>query len=87
MQGPITVFDDGAYAGDAQIQDLPPGTERLISYAMDLDTEVAPTSTRRAGAACERARSLKGTLQITATSTAGRRRTSSRTRARRPRRC
>jgi len=43
MQGPITVFDDGAYAGDAQIQDLPPGSERLISYAMDLDTEVAPT--------------------------------------------
>jgi hypothetical protein len=42
MQGPITVFDDNAYAGDAQIQDLPPGTERLISYAMDLDTEVAP---------------------------------------------
>jgi hypothetical protein len=44
MQGPITVFDDGAYAGDAQIQDLPPDTERLISYAMDLDTEVAPES-------------------------------------------
>ncbi len=45
MQGPITVFDDGAYAGDAQIQDLPPKSERLVSYAMDLDTEVAPTST------------------------------------------
>ena len=42
MQGPITVFDGGAYAGDAQIEDLPPGTERLISYALDLDTEVAP---------------------------------------------
>jgi hypothetical protein len=42
MQGPITVFDDGAYAGDAQIQDLAPKSERLISYAMDLDTEVAP---------------------------------------------
>jgi hypothetical protein len=42
MQGPVTVFDDGAYAGDAQIDDLPPGTERLVSYALDLDTEVAP---------------------------------------------
>ena len=42
MQGPITVFDDGAYAGDARIEDLQPGTERLISYAIDLDTEVAP---------------------------------------------
>lgn len=41
MQGPITVFDAGSYAGDAQIEDLPPGTERLLSYAVDLDTEVA----------------------------------------------
>ncbi|MEX2120659.1 MAG: hypothetical protein WD847_13785 [Pirellulales bacterium] len=41
MQGPITVFDGGAYAGDARIDDLPPGSERLISYALDLDVEVA----------------------------------------------
>ncbi|MCA9473096.1 MAG: hypothetical protein MRJ96_11295 [Nitrospirales bacterium] len=40
MQGPITVFDDNAYAGDAQIKDLPPGQDRLISYALDLNTEV-----------------------------------------------
>ena len=26
MQGPITVFDGGAYAGDAKIDDLQPGT-------------------------------------------------------------
>jgi hypothetical protein len=38
MQGPITVFDGGAYAGDAKIEDLQPGTERLISYALDLDS-------------------------------------------------
>jgi hypothetical protein len=44
MQGPVTVFDDGTYAGDARIEDLPPGGERLISYALDLDTEVAPES-------------------------------------------
>jgi hypothetical protein len=44
LQGPITVFDNGAYAGDARIQDLQPGTERLISYAVDLATEVAPTA-------------------------------------------
>ncbi|MCC6141946.1 MAG: hypothetical protein IT389_15180 [Nitrospira sp.] len=42
MQGPITVFDGGAYAGDAQIQDLAPGHDRLISYALDLNTEVEP---------------------------------------------
>jgi hypothetical protein len=42
MQGPITVFDGGVYAGDARIEDLPPGGQRLISYGIDLDTEVAP---------------------------------------------
>jgi hypothetical protein len=42
MQGPITVFDGGGYAGDAKIEDLPPNAQRLISYAIDLDTEVAP---------------------------------------------
>ena len=45
MQGPITVFDGGEYAGDARIEDLAPGSERLISYALDLDTEVAPVGT------------------------------------------
>jgi hypothetical protein len=39
MQGPITVFDGGEYAGDAQIEDIAPGASRLISYALDLDVE------------------------------------------------
>ncbi|MBV8316223.1 MAG: hypothetical protein JOZ53_14880 [Planctomycetaceae bacterium] len=42
MQGPITVFDDDAYAGDARIEDLAPGQDRLISYALDLKVEVEP---------------------------------------------
>ena len=42
MQGPITVFDGGTYAGDARIGDLQPGHERIISYALDLKTEVVP---------------------------------------------
>jgi len=41
MQGPITVFDGGTYAGDAKIEDLAPGAERLVSYALDLATEVS----------------------------------------------
>ncbi|MBI3781629.1 MAG: hypothetical protein HY278_11335, partial [candidate division NC10 bacterium] len=45
MQGPITVFDGGIYAGDARIEDLPPGQERIISYALDLKTEVVPQAT------------------------------------------
>lgn len=40
QQGPITVFDGGSYAGDAQIADLPAGSEVFISYAVDLETEV-----------------------------------------------
>lgn len=42
MQGPITVFEGGVYAGDARIDDLPPGQDRLLSYALDLKTEVEP---------------------------------------------
>lgn len=42
MQGPITLFDSGSYAGDGRIEDLPPGQDRLISYALDLKTEVEP---------------------------------------------
>ncbi|MDQ3814714.1 MAG: DUF4139 domain-containing protein [Armatimonadota bacterium] len=34
--GPITVFQDGVYAGDAQINNVQPGEDRLISYAVDL---------------------------------------------------
>jgi len=42
MGGAITVFDGGVYAGDALIEDVVPGDERLISYAMDLAVEVDP---------------------------------------------
>ena len=40
MQGPITVFEGNSYAGDARILDLQPKEERLLSYAVDLGTEV-----------------------------------------------
>ena len=42
MQGPITVFDANTYAGDARMEDLAAGQERLISYALDIKTEVEP---------------------------------------------
>lgn len=42
MQGPIAVYDDEHYAGDARILDLQPGEERFISYAIDTGTEVLP---------------------------------------------
>ncbi|HUW84551.1 MAG TPA: hypothetical protein VMZ31_17340 [Phycisphaerae bacterium] len=37
MQGPVTVLDGGAYAGDARLGDVSPGQKRLISYALDLE--------------------------------------------------
>jgi len=38
--GPLTVFDAGAYAGEALMETLKAGDRRLISYAVDLGTRV-----------------------------------------------
>ena len=40
MQGPVTIYEDGSYAGDARLMDLQPNEERLLSYAIDLGSEV-----------------------------------------------
>jgi hypothetical protein len=37
--GPITLFDEGVYAGDARMEDIPPGDSRIVSYAVDLTLE------------------------------------------------
>jgi hypothetical protein len=63
MQGPLTVFDGGVYAGDAKIPDLPPKSERLVSYALDLDVEVAPTTENRPERLVS-ARIVKGVLEL-----------------------
>lgn len=39
MQGPVTVFEDGMYAGDARLTDTQRGEKRLLSYALDLAGE------------------------------------------------
>ncbi len=38
--GPVTIFRDGGYAGDAQIGNVQPGEERLLTYAADLELVV-----------------------------------------------
>ena len=38
--GPITVYDSGAYGGEALMETLKAGDQRLISYAVDLGTRV-----------------------------------------------
>ncbi len=39
--GPVTVFDAGAYAGEALMETLKTGDKRLISYGVDLGTRVS----------------------------------------------
>ncbi|MDY3561201.1 DUF4139 domain-containing protein [Gemmata sp. JC673] len=43
-QGPVTVFEGSVYAGDTRVLDVQPNEERLVSYAIDLGTEVDPTA-------------------------------------------
>ncbi|HEY4320873.1 MAG TPA: hypothetical protein VGM77_06775 [Gemmatimonadales bacterium] len=63
QQGPITVLDKGAYAGDARIDDVPPGQERLLSYGIDLDLLVDNSKGTQTGAVVT-ARINKGALLI-----------------------
>jgi hypothetical protein len=64
MQGPITVFEGSNYAGDARILDLQPNEERLISYAVDLGTEVNPVPSTDNGRLTE-IKAVKGILHTT----------------------
>lgn len=43
LGGPVTVFDGGAYAGDALIDHLGQDESRLLSYGIDLDVTVDPS--------------------------------------------
>jgi len=43
--GPLTIYEDGTYAGDARITDLAPDEERLISYSLDGDLVIAGKNT------------------------------------------
>ncbi len=38
--GPMTIFDEGAYAGEALLETLKAGDRRLISYGVDLGTRL-----------------------------------------------
>lgn len=64
LQGPITVFDGGVYAGDAQLGDVTAGQERLLSYALDLRMEIEPQRVAEQEALVS-ASLRKGTLLVT----------------------
>jgi hypothetical protein len=40
MQGPVSVFEEGIYAGDARLPDTRPAEKVLLSYSLDLASEV-----------------------------------------------
>lgn len=62
LTGPVTVFDGGSYAGDAQVDHLSPGEKRLLSYAIDLDVTV--DSSNKSDSRISSARIVRGVLQI-----------------------
>ncbi|MEO7086572.1 MAG: DUF4139 domain-containing protein, partial [Gemmatimonadaceae bacterium] len=64
LQGPVTVFDNGGYAGDARIDNVPEGQERLLSYGIDLDVTVDNTKNSKTSSAIETARIDKGLLIV-----------------------
>jgi hypothetical protein len=47
LQGPITVIEGAAYAGDARIDNVPPSQERLISYGVDLQMLIDAKNTKQ----------------------------------------
>ncbi|MBI3328142.1 MAG: hypothetical protein HYZ81_15750, partial [Nitrospinae bacterium] len=64
LQGPITVLDANTYAGDGRIDNLPPGQERLLSYAIDLQVQVDATKNRQESM-LQTGKIVKGVLQLT----------------------
>jgi hypothetical protein len=64
-QGPVTVFEGSTYAGDTRVLDVQPGEERLLSYAIDLGTEVDPQT----GPGTSRITSVKAVKGIVTTVT------------------
>ncbi len=64
LQGPVSVFDAGGYAGDASLGDVPAGQARLLSYGVELQPTVAPRAGRGASSLVT-GKIVDGTLQVT----------------------
>jgi hypothetical protein len=64
LQGPVTVYEDSSYAGDAPLPDLQPQEERLLSYALDLGSEVK-VETESVTAHLVASKIIKGILHAT----------------------
>jgi hypothetical protein len=64
LQGPITVIEGAAYAGDARIDNVPPNQERLISYGVDLQMLVDAKNNKQEDAIIA-GKIVKGVLWVT----------------------
>jgi len=63
LQGPVTVLEGGVYAGDARIENLPPGQERLLTYGVDLQTDVL-VEAKSGAPALETGKIVNGMLHV-----------------------
>ncbi len=64
LAGPITVLDGSSYAGDASIDNVPPGQERLVSFGVDLQVVVDATKNTTVSA-IQTGRIVKGVVYLT----------------------
>jgi hypothetical protein len=64
LQGPVTVLDAGSYAGDARIDDVPPGQERLLSFGIDQQILVDATK-NTTESTIQSGKIVKGVLNLT----------------------
>ncbi len=62
--GPLTVLAENSYAGDASIEDLPAGQNRLISYGIDQQVLVDSTHNTNSSSLLT-GRIIKGVLELT----------------------
>jgi hypothetical protein len=62
MPGPISVYDSGAYAGDAQVGHVPAGDKRLLAYSVDLEVDV--TSKNEDNTQVKRIKVSKGVVEM-----------------------
>ena len=63
LQGPITVIEGGSSAGDARVDNVPPGQERLLSYGIDLQMLVNSTKNKEDTAILS-GKIVKGVLHV-----------------------
>jgi len=61
--GPITVYDGGAYGGEALMETLKAGDKRLISYAVDLGTRITDAFNSKAAVVRE-IHAARGTMTV-----------------------